>query len=302
MSMLAEINKLYEVDQCLKSIKCDLIESVSVSVPNGMCQICASTKQNLNEICTCTIPISEFSEIAIQHELLRNITDKNRCGYIKPSQIQQYAIPCIDSGFDVIGCAPEGTWKTVAYMIPLMKMVLAQSYKKHTIEPLDIQTPEAIILAPAGKINQIHNCALKISSDQTQYSMVCTLRSKVGSSNQTEKQEARVGVRNGCNILIGTPGRVKTLLQRSTISLKNAGCFVLDDVEQLLEVQRFRRDVERIEGKFDMKHKSERQTLVFSTKFSQEIQQMAGLLMRDDYKLIKGGNPVANNVVSPLRH
>ena len=147
MSMLAEINKLYEVDQCLKSIKCDLIESVSVSVPNGMCQICASTKQNLNEICTCTIPISEFSEIAIQHELLRNITDKNRCGYIKPSQIQQYAIPCIDSGFDVIGCAPEGTWKTVAYMIPLIKMVLDQSYKKHAIEPLDIQTPEAIILA-----------------------------------------------------------------------------------------------------------------------------------------------------------
>ena len=117
--------------------------------------------------------------------------------------------------------------------------------------------------------------------------MVCALRSGAGSSNKTRKREARVGVKHGSNILIGTPGRVKTLLQRSTISLKNAGCFVFDDVEQMLEMQGFRRDVERIEGKFDMKHKSERQTLVFSTKFSQEIQQMAGLLMRDDYKVIK---------------
>ena len=107
-------------------------------------------------------------------------------------------------GYDVIGCAQTGTGKTAAYLIPLLKMAQINEYRKRPGQ--DIQKPEILIFAPTRElVKQIYRCALKISHRQTQYS----IKAIYGGKNIKNQEDE---VRGGCNVLIGTPGRVKNFV------------------------------------------------------------------------------------------
>ena len=280
---LAEIKHLYDVDPGLSLDNCNKISSVEVTVPDGHCEICRNSSR-ISRFCTCRY-ISKFSDVNLQGVLRKNISDETRCGYREPTKIQKYVIPLIDDGFDVLVKAPEQVGTTVAYMIPLLNFVLQKSYKNKPVTGSSKQTPDVLILAPDKEtVTQIKDCALKLLFDQTICSIKAVFSGRSGSC-KIAIQAARL--RKGCNILIGTPGRVKTLIERGVISLMRVGIFVLDRAEKMTEPA-LRQDLEDIEE--GMKSKENRSTFMFcrepTAQQATSLHDMASSFLKPDYRKV----------------
>ena len=272
--LLDEVDRLYELDRLNPGP--DLYDDdqlVNVTTPEMLSPCCGSNNRN----CSCVAPIENFTDAGIRGKTLENITDRNRCGYRMPTRIQQYAIPVIKREYDVMVHSHTGSGKTAAYLIPLLKLAQEKGYRKRPGE--EIQTPEILILAPTRElVQQIARYCLKISNRQTQYSVKVVCGGK-----KIRSQETRV--KEGCNVLVGTPGRVIHLLDRDSISLENVKHFVLDEADRM--ILRFRTELETIIS--DMTPREGRQTLMFSATFQDEatMRTAAQRYMRNDYRLIE---------------
>ncbi|KAL5254562.1 hypothetical protein ACHWQZ_G014121 [Mnemiopsis leidyi] len=276
--LLSKISRLYDLDRVIPGPDLyDDDQEITVTTPGALCCQCASEDRPNNRNCSCVDPISNFSAAGISGRTLENITHQDRCGYRKPTRIQQYAIPIIKRECDVMVHAHTGSGKTAAYLIPLLKLAQEKGYRKRP--GVENQTPEILIVAPTRElVLQIERYALKISNRQTQYSVKVACGGK-----KIRTQENRV--REGCNVLIGTPGRVIHLLNRDTISLKKVKHFVLDEADRMVE--RFRTELDTIVS--DMMPREKRQTLMFSATFEREtlMREAAERYMRNDYKLVE---------------
>ena len=276
--LLTEASRLYELDRLNPGPDLyDDDQEITVTTPEIFCPRCGPQDRYSNRICCCVAPIENFTDAGIGGRTLENITHRNRCGYRKPTRIQQYAIPTIRQEYDVMVHAHTGSGKTAAYLIPLLKVAQEKDYRKRPGE--EIQKPEILILAPTRElVQQIARYCLKISNRQTQYSVKVVCGGK-----KIKSQENRV--KEGCNVLVGTPGRVIHLLERNSISLENVKHFVLDEADRM--ILRFRTELETIVS--DMTPREERQTLMFSATFQDEamMRTAAQRYMRNDYRLIE---------------
>ena len=274
--LLDEVYRLYELDRLNPGP--DLYDDdqlVTVTTPEMLSPCCGSNNSN----CSCVAPIENFTDAGIRGKTLENITDRNRCGYRMPTRIQQYAIPIIRQEYDVMVYAHTGSGKTAAYLIPLLKLAQEKGYWKRPGE--EIQKPEILIIAPTRElVQQIARYCLKISNRQTQYSVKVVCGGK-----KIKSQENRI--MEGCNVLVGTPGRVIHLLDRNKISLDNVKHFVLDEADRM--ILRFKKELETIVS--DMTPRRGRQTLMLSATYRDMdnlIRTAAKTYMRDDYKLVAG--------------
>ena len=273
--LLDEVYKLYEIDRLTPGP--DLYDDnqlVNVTTPEMLPPCCGP-----NRNCSCVAPIANFTDAGIRGKTLENITDRNRCGYRMPTRIQQYVIPIIRQEYDVVVHAHTGSGKTAAYLIPLLKLAQEKGYRKRPGE--EIQKPEILILAPTRElVQQIARYCLKISNRQTQYSVKVVCGGK-----KIKSQENRI--REGCNVLVGTPGRVIHLLDRNKISLENVKHFVLDEADRM--ILRFKEELVTIIAS-DMTPRKGRQTLMFSATYEDMnlMRTAAKTYMRDDYKLVAG--------------
>ena len=296
---LAEIKRLYDVDPGLNLDNCDKILSVEVSVPEGHCEICRNSSR-ISRFCTCRY-ISKFSDVNLQSGLRNNISNETRCGYREPTKIQKYVIPLIGDGLDVLVEAPERIGTTVAYMIPLLNFVLGKGYENKPVTSSSKQTPEVLILAPdKDTVMQIKDCALKLLFDQTTCSIKTVFSGRSGSC-KVALQAARL--RKGCNILIGTPGRVKTLVERGVITLTRVEMFVLDRAEKMTEPG-VCRDLEDIEK--GMKSKESRSTFMFcgeaTAQQATSLQEIARIFLKTNYrKVICNMGPPSTSTASSSR-
>jgi ATP-dependent RNA helicase RhlE len=190
-------------------------------------------------------------------------------GYVKPTPIQEVAIPHVLAQKDLLGCAQTGTGKTAAFAIPMLQL-LAKPTSMASSGPRPIR---ALILTPTREL------AIQIQESFDAYGRHLRLKNLVifGGVNQNPQVDA---LRRGVDVLVATPGRLLDLYSQGHIQLKDVEIFVLDEADRMLDMG-FVHDVKKILTKLPAK----KQTLFFSATMPPEIQQLANSILQQPEKV-----------------
>lgn len=214
-------------------------------------------------------PIATFREANLNPYIQECV---DMCGYVKPTPVQKHAIPTLMTGRDLMACAQTGSGKTAAFLLPIINHILnegAQPSPK-VINPQTRrhkQFPSALILSPTRELAmQIHKEATKFSYKTP----VVTVMFYGGRENYREQLNK---IRNGCHIVIATPGRLIDVVQQGYMSLEQCRFLVLDEADRMLDMG-FEPQIRKIVGN-GMPCKMTRLTAMFSATFPREIKALA---------------------------
>ncbi|MHA3905229.1 DEAD/DEAH box helicase [Castellaniella sp. WN] len=186
-------------------------------------------------------------------------------GYVSATPIQAKAIPIAMSGRDVMGAAQTGTGKTAAFSLPILHrlMPFANSSASPARHPV-----RALILTPTRELaDQVH-------ANVAQYSQFVPLRTAVVFGG-VDIRPQRDLLRQGCEILIATPGRLLDHVEQRNVNLGQVGILVLDEADRMLDMG-FLPDLDRIMRLLP----PGRQGLLFSATFSPEIRKLGRTFLR----------------------
>lgn len=223
----------------------------------------------------CFVKATTFAELNLGNQLLTNIT---RSGYNEPTPIQSYALPIIIKGKDVMACAQTGSGKTAAFVLPMINVINTQGISSSEFSQR--QTPDAIVITPTREL------AIQIYRETCKFSHSTMVKAQLAYGGASV-QHQRNNIRRGCNILIGTPGRLKMFVNDGTIGLDNIKFFVLDEADRMLDMG-FQDDINFFASN-GMPPKETRQTLLFSATFAEEVQTVAKQFLKTDYLFVRVG-------------
>ena len=203
-------------------------------------------------------------------------------GYTIPTPIQAQAVPLAMAGQDVMGAAQTGTGKTAAFTLPILHrlMTFANSSASPARHPV-----RALILTPTREL------ADQVADSVKRYSKLTPLRSTVvfGGVDINPQKEA---LRNGCEVLIATPGRLLDHVEQRNVNLSQVGILVLDEADRMLDMG-FLPDLERIIRLLP----TPRQTLLFSATFSNDIRKLGRTYLNSPIEIeVAGRNATADTV------
>lgn len=199
-------------------------------------------------------------EFDLNDVLMQNI---DRLKYTVPTPIQKVAIPLILKGRDIMACAQTGSGKTAAFLLPILNDLLSQNYT------ISIGKPLVIIISPTRELAlQTYSAAIKFC-----YGSFLNIRVVYGGTS-THYQSDKV-LQCSCHVLICTPGRLIDFVNRGFIDFTLTRYMVLDEADRMLDLG-FKDDIGKIMGNSLMPTAPERQTLMFSATFPDEIQKLAG--------------------------
>nr|QIJ58490.1 DEAD-box helicase 4 protein [Oryzias celebensis] len=220
--------------------------------------------------------ILTFEEAKLCESLKNNIS---RSGYVKPTPVQKYGLPIIAAGRDLMACAQTGSGKTAAFLLPILQQLMTDGAAASRFS--EIQEPEAVIVAPTRElINQIYQEARKFSFG------TCVRPVVVYGGVNTGYQIREI--QKGCNVLCGTPGRLLDMIGKGKVGLSKVRHLVLDEADRMLDMG-FEPDTRRLVGFPGMPSKEERQTLMFSATFPEDIQRLAADFLKVDYLFVAVG-------------
>jgi ATP-dependent RNA helicase RhlE len=197
-----------------------------------------------------------FDSLGLKPELLRAVADK---GYTQPTPIQAEAIPAVLSGNDVLAGAQTGTGKTAGFTLPLLQKLGARHGKN----------PRALVLTPTREL------AAQVAQSIADYGKYGDLRTQVIFGGVSERPQI-ANLRNGCDILVATPGRLLDLCEQRAVSLAEVNTFILDEADRMLDMG-FIRDIKRVLKMLP----ASRQNLMFSATYSDDIRQLANGFLRN---------------------
>uniref|UniRef100_A0A3P8P1K1 RNA helicase n=1 Tax=Astatotilapia calliptera TaxID=8154 RepID=A0A3P8P1K1_ASTCA len=220
--------------------------------------------------------IMTFDEAALCESLKRNVS---KSGYVKPTPVQKHGIPIVSAGRDLMACAQTGSGKTAAFLLPILQQLMADGAAASCFS--ETQEPEAIIVAPTRElINQIYLEARKFAYG------TCVRPVVVYGGVSTGHQIRDLS--RGCNVLCGTPGRLLDMIGRGKVGLTKVRYLVLDEADRMLDMG-FEPDMRRLVGSPGMPSKENRQTLMFSATFPEDIQRLAADFLKTDYLFLAVG-------------
>ncbi|MCH8059300.1 MAG: DEAD/DEAH box helicase [Proteobacteria bacterium] len=197
-----------------------------------------------------------FNQLGLSADLLRAVDAK---GYREATPIQQQAIPHILAGRDVLAAAQTGTGKTAGFTLPLLQRLQYSTTNRRSVR--------ALVLTPTREL------AAQVAESIRDYGQFLPFRTSVifgGVSINTQIARLRKGV----DIVVATPGRLLDHMQQGTIDLTKIEILVLDEADRMLDMG-FIRDIRRILKVLP----DERQNLLFSATFSDDIRRLAGNLL-----------------------
>jgi len=197
-----------------------------------------------------------FSELGLEPELTRAVADK---GYDTPTPIQQQAIPAVLAGRDLLAGAQTGTGKTAGFVLPLLQ----------TLGRAEGRAPRVLVLTPTREL------AAQVAQSAVDYGAHKNLRTRVifGGVGENPQIDA---LKRGCDLLVATPGRLLDLANRGLADLSQVRHFVLDEADRMLDMG-FIHDIRRVMQLLP----PERQNLLFSATYSDDIRSLAARLLRD---------------------
>jgi ATP-dependent RNA helicase RhlE len=202
-----------------------------------------------------------FSELGLAPALLRAITDE---GYDTPTPIQQQAIPLAMLGHDLLAGAQTGTGKTAAFTLPILHRLAMSASAKNKFGGVGARV---LVLTPTREL------AAQVEESVRTYGKYLQLTSTVifGGVGMNPQISA---LRRGVDIVVATPGRLLDLQEQGKLDLSTVQMLVLDEADRMLDMG-FLPDIRRVLSLVP----KQKQTLLFSATFSDEIRTLAqGLL------------------------
>ncbi|HAT5305015.1 TPA: DEAD/DEAH family ATP-dependent RNA helicase [Salmonella enterica subsp. enterica serovar Typhimurium] len=197
-----------------------------------------------------------FADLGLKAPILEALTD---LGYEKPSPIQAECIPHLLGGRDVLGMAQTGSGKTAAFSLPLL----------NNLDP-ELKAPQILVLAPTREL------AVQVAEAMTDFSKHMRGVNVVALyGGQRYDVQLRV-LRQGPQIVVGTPGRLLDHLKRGTLDLSKLSGLVLDEADEMLRMG-FIEDVETIMAQIPEGH----QTALFSATMPEAIRRITRRFMKE---------------------
>ncbi len=196
-----------------------------------------------------------FSELGLSEPTLRAISD---LGFERPTPIQARAIPALLTGRDLIGQAQTGTGKTAAFALPLIEKMNREE-----------MSPQALVLAPTREL------AIQVASGIYDLCKHAGLRVVPVYGGQPIDRQFRA-LRQGAQIVVGTPGRVLDHIRRGSLNLKGVSYCVLDEADEMMALG-FAEDMEAILAELP----EERQLAFFSATMPSRILTLTKKFLRN---------------------
>ncbi len=205
----------------------------------------------------------KFEELNLDEALVKAVHEQ---GYVHPTPIQAQAIPAVLEGLDLLGGAQTGTGKTAAFVLPILHKLSASTAPRNKFGGLGTR---CLVLTPTREL------AAQVEESVRTYGKYMTLTSTaifggVGMSPQISK------VKKGVDILVATPGRLLDLLQQGVLDLTQVQILVLDEADRMLDMG-FIHDVKKVLAVVP----KDKQSLLFSATFSDEIRELAATLLKN---------------------
>ena len=210
---------------------------------------------------TVTEPATGFASLGLNATILEQLAS---LGYEDPTPIQREAIPPVLAGKDLIGLAATGTGKTAAFGLPLLQRVVEQSVRAK---------PSTIVLAPTREL------AVQVATALGKYGRPLKVSVLAVYGGAGFGDQARL-IRQGVDVIVGTPGRVLDHIRRGTLSLADVSTAVLDEADEMLDMG-FAEDIDAILGHTP----KERQTMLFSATMPPRIAAIAQRHLTDPVKI-----------------
>ena len=204
-----------------------------------------------------------FEELNLAPAILKAVLEQ---GYETPTAIQAQAIPAVLEGHDLLGGAQTGTGKTAAFVLPMLHKLSAGEKAKNKFGGVGIR---ALVLTPTREL------AAQVEESVQTYGKYVELTSTVifggvGMNPQISR------VKKGVDILVATPGRLLDLLQQGVLDLGQVQMLVLDEADRMLDMG-FIHDVKKVLAVVPR----DKQSLLFSATFSDEIRDLAATLLKN---------------------
>ncbi|MSQ76468.1 MAG: DEAD/DEAH box helicase [Rhodoferax sp.] len=204
-----------------------------------------------------------FEELNLAPAILKAVLEQ---GYVTPTAIQAQAIPAVLAGQDLLGGAQTGTGKTAAFVLPILHKLSTNSPPRNKFGGLGIRvlilTPTRELAAQIEESVQTYGKYMEVSST--------VVFGGVGMNPQISR------VKKGVDILVATPGRLLDLLQQGVLDLGQVQILVLDEADRMLDMG-FIHDVKKVLAVVP----KDKQSLLFSATFSDEIRELAATLLKN---------------------
>lgn len=197
-----------------------------------------------------------FADLGLKAPILEALTD---LGYEKPSPIQAECIPHLLGGRDVLGMAQTGSGKTAAFSLPLL----------NNLDP-ELKAPQILVLAPTREL------AVQVAEAMTDFSKHMHGVNVVALYGGQRYDVQLRALRQGPQIVVGTPGRLLDHLKRGTLNLSKLSGLVLDEADEMLRMG-FIEDVETIMAQIPEGH----QTALFSATMPEAIRRITRRFMKE---------------------
>jgi len=202
-------------------------------------------------------------------------------GYTVPTPIQVQAIPVVLAGRDLLGAAQTGTGKTAGFALPILQILSKKGSSRNI---------RALVITPTREL------CMQVREDVRTYGKFVQLRSMTvfgGVGIQPQIAELRRGV----DILVATPGRLLDHVQQRTVDLKQVEILVLDEADRMLDMG-FINDIRKILALLPR----ERQNLLFSATFPDEIRKLASSFMKNPVTVEVARRNTPAELVAQVQH
>lgn len=207
-------------------------------------------------------PIESFEAAGLRNIVLDNI---KKSGYKKPTPVQKHALPIIMNGRDLMACAQTGSGKTAAFAVPIINTLLERSVD--LVVTSTYCEPQVVIVSPTRELT------IQIWQQIVKFSLNSILKTVVAYGG-TSVMHQRGKLSAGCHILVATPGRLLDFVEKGRVKFSSVQFLVLDEADRMLDMG-FLPSIEKMVDHETMVPLGERQTLMFSATFPDEVQHLA---------------------------
>lgn len=202
-----------------------------------------------------------FDELDFEDEILDGLEDMN---FQEMTPVQEFTIPLILEGRDLIGCAQTGTGKTAAYTLPLLNNLVLNGNPDNVIK--------SVIIVPTRELAQQIDQQFQGFSYYLPVSTTVVYGGGDGKNWDVQKR----GMQMGSDVVIATPGRMISHMQNSGVDLSHVEHVILDEADRMLDMG-FSEDIMKIISYMP----KDRQTIMFSATLPPKIRELAKTLLRN---------------------
>ncbi|MCL2825585.1 MAG: DEAD/DEAH box helicase, partial [Polyangiaceae bacterium] len=244
----------------------------SVAVGSGAAGPVANTAANIAASSAVTpvdnsVPAQPFAEMPLSNDVKQALAEM---GYTHPAPVQRAVYDPASRGIDIVVQARTGTGKTAAFGIPLADQLIKRS----------VRAPQSLILTPTREL------ALQVTKELARIASKRGIRivTVYGGAPMQKQIDA---LRDGAQVIVGTPGRVLDHLRRGTLIPNQLRVLILDEADEMLSMG-FERDLHAIVDYLP----PERQTMLFSATLPPEIVRMASTRLRNPQFIYLSGDHI----------